>query len=535
MRNDQRHDGCDENTTLTTGFLTRDLIMARAEFGELLRCTDSPCTPANDSVHLSLVPIELAAGNILAGRYRLDHLLGEGGMGVVWSATHVVTRKPVALKLLHASGPTDARFVQRFLREARAACAVQHPNVVVIHDVLELEDTTPVMVMELLVGESLGARLDRDHVLPIDELARTILPVVSAVGTAHAAGIVHRDLKPDNIFLTQTPEGIVVKVLDFGIAKLAHTDADGGQTGGLTGSGVMVGTPYYMAPEQIFGEKDIDHRADVWSLGILLFECLTGKRPTQADNVGQILKIVTTDKVPKLVETAPKVPADVATLVDRMLARDRESRPSLHEVREVLARYTSVTVRSFEAPVPMRSDSLPVDRLPTGDRVAVRTGDPVNPLGATYSAPSDASGSMQSPPAETLAAMSREHPRGNDRSVLRAGLVVGGVAVLGVLAFAGSRFISGPTSAVSSSSAQVSAVASSSPATNVPTMTATPSMMASTVSSVATTPSVATARPVVTHGTTKPTASASVIAPDHTANRLTTATPAGGVIDKPPF
>ena len=165
-------------------------------------------------------------------------------MGVVWAATHLVTRKPVALKMLKPERAADPALRQRFIREARAVCAVQHPNIVEIHDVLQTEDGSPVIVMDLLHGESLGQRLDRETRLPPGEVARLILPVVSAVGTAHASGVVHRDLKPDNIFLADERDGTLsVKVLDFGIAKVLTTESDAEATGGLTGTGAMLGTP----------------------------------------------------------------------------------------------------------------------------------------------------------------------------------------------------------------------------------------------------------------------------------------------------
>jgi hypothetical protein len=159
----------------------------------------------------------LSAGVVVAARYRLDHRLGEGGMGEVWAATHAITRRRVAMKFLKGSASLRPEMRQRFLREARAASMVRHPNVVEVLDVFEVGGGVPVMVMDLLSGETLGARLARDKVLAVDEVAGLLLPVVEAVEAAHAMGIVHRDLKPDNIFLTKG-EGSVIKVLDFGIA-----------------------------------------------------------------------------------------------------------------------------------------------------------------------------------------------------------------------------------------------------------------------------------------------------------------------------
>jgi serine/threonine-protein kinase len=320
---------------------------------------------------------------VLAGRYRLDAKLGEGGMGVVWAATHVVTRQTVALKLLLTTpGADTSRVVKRFMREARAASAVKHPNVVLVYDVMELDAQTPMMVMELLRGETLGQRLDRERTLPLGEVARVLLPVVSALGTAHAAGIVHRDIKPDNIFLAVTPEGPTVKVLDFGIAKLLQTAEEPVAAGTLTATNAIVGTPYYMAPEQVFGEKDIDHRADVWALGIIAYECLAGTRPADGDNVGQIMKIIATHRIVPIDRVVAGLPADVASIIMNALTEERSARPSLKEMKAVLEQYTSLHVRDFSDPRAVMnvssSDSsdqaLPLARtVASGEREATKT------------------------------------------------------------------------------------------------------------------------------------------------------------------
>jgi serine/threonine protein kinase len=288
-------------------------------------------------------------------------------MGVVWAATNALTGLPVAVKLVKPSSPStsstsssrssssgprilsdpnspsspsteklDARLRARFLREARSASAVRHPNVVQIYDIVELDDGIPMIVMELLAGESLKARLKRSHLLDVRETAQVLLPVVSAVGAAHSLGIVHRDLKPDNIFLAEDERhGRRVKVLDFGIAKQNAADPDS-QDPGLTTTGVMLGTPFYMSPEQVFGDSDIDHRADVWALGVLIYECLTGVRPTQADGVGQVLKLIMKGSIRPLSSAAPTVARELAGLVDRMLSRERTDRPPISEVFDVL-------------------------------------------------------------------------------------------------------------------------------------------------------------------------------------------------------
>jgi serine/threonine-protein kinase len=291
--------------------------------------------------------MDLTAGSVVAQRYQLDRLVGEGGMGVVWAATHLLTRKVVALKFLKGASPEHTK---RFLREARIAGMLGHPNIVEVHDVLELpdDDGTPTMVMELLAGEALEARLRRGP-LSLDELIPLMLPVVSAVGSAHARGVVHRDLKPDNIFLSTNAMGATqVKVLDFGIAKLTATEGDAASTSGLTQTGAVMGTPYYMAPEQVFGEKSVDQRVDVWAIGVILYECLSGHRPIEGDNFGQIFKNIAMGDIVPLASRVPGLPPEVADLVGRMLSRDPGQRPiDLREVFAVLSRYAAVSAQTF--------------------------------------------------------------------------------------------------------------------------------------------------------------------------------------------
>jgi serine/threonine-protein kinase len=281
---------------------------------------------------------ELEPGTVLAGQYRLDRRLGEGGMSVVWAATHVVTGMRVALKLMkHTSGALSHH--ARLLREARAARAVQHANVCQVLDVLELDDGAPVMVMEHLVGEPLSERLRRQGKLPLADFAAVFLPVVSALAAAHALGIVHRDLKPENIFLVEGPPP-GVKVLDFGIAKLTAFEGAAAATAQLTDTGMVLGTPHYMSPEQALGEKDIDARADVWALGLLAYRCLSGVLPTDSGSLGQVFKSIVLKPLPPLEGAAPGLPADVVAVVGRMLVRTRSDRLSnLHEVTSVLGRY----------------------------------------------------------------------------------------------------------------------------------------------------------------------------------------------------
>ncbi len=230
-------------------------------------------------------------GTVLAGKYRLDALIGRGGMGSVWRAEHLGLNAPVAVKLLDAANEafTD-ELLQRFYREARAAANIRSPHVVQILD-HGVDNTlgAPFIVMELMDGESLAQRLARVRRLSSAEAAHIFTHVARALARAHEAGIVHRDLKPDNVFLVRNEDEVVAKVLDFGIAKAqAHgIDPDLG-----TRTGTVMGTAYYMSPEQISGEKSVDFRTDLWAFGVMACECLTGARPFEADSIGGLtLKI----------------------------------------------------------------------------------------------------------------------------------------------------------------------------------------------------------------------------------------------------
>ncbi len=394
-------------------------------------------------------------------------------MGVVWHAVHSVTRKPVALKFLKPSATHDPRAVQRFLREARAACAVRHPSVVEVHDVLELEDGSPVMVMDPLTGETFAERLAREGAMPLAEVAHIMVHVCSAVGCAHALGIVHRDLKPENIFLARAHDGSLdVKVLDFGIAKLTASEGDAAHTGATTGTGAILGTPYYMAPEQLFGEKDVDHRADIWALGIILYEALVGSRPTQGANMGQIFKLVTTGGFASIGYRAPKLPGPMVNLVSRMLSRERTLRPA--DVREVLATLSGYTDESF---VPV--EAAPIRAVATAAPVSPVSPDaPVAPVaGESLSDPSAADANSDTVRASTVEALAMgRRPASSSARATKAKSRLWGAAAaagaVGLLGVAGMAWRGSPATVPTASSTPVAA--SFAPPTTVAPPASTP-------------------------------------------------------------
>lgn len=222
-------------------------------------------------------------GTILLGKYRVEKELGHGAMGYVVAARHVDLDEPRALKLLQPEALKNADVAERFLREAKACARLKSEHATRIHDFGRLDDGLPVMVMEYLVGEDLQGVMDRRRRLPYDEAVSYVLQACEAVAEAHELKIVHRDLKPSNMFLTRRPDGTAcVKVLDFGISKSLDDATE--HTPKLTATNTVMGTPYYMSPEQMRNSKATDARGDIWSLGVILYEFVTGRVPFDGDN-----------------------------------------------------------------------------------------------------------------------------------------------------------------------------------------------------------------------------------------------------------
>ncbi len=262
-------------------------------------------------------------GYVVADRYRLDESIGSGGMGEVWRAEHVKLRSPVAIKLLLEEVTADEASSERFLREARAAAAIRSTNVVQVLD-YGVEDGRAYIAMELLAGESLRRRLARQGRLSSEETADVLTGMGRAIRRAHKNGIVHRDLKPGNVHLVPEEDGEVVKVLDFGIAKVLpgeHADAPPETS---TQTGHMLGTPFYMSPEQARG-RAVDHRTDLWAMAVIAYQCLLGERPFKAETLGDLIVKICMDPVPVPSEVGD-VPPDFDAWFARATARDPDER-----------------------------------------------------------------------------------------------------------------------------------------------------------------------------------------------------------------
>jgi serine/threonine protein kinase len=260
-------------------------------------------------------------GQIIGGRYLVGTLIGEGGMGLVCAATHLGLESPVAIKLIRPDLKHDAEFVERFLNEARRAAALRSEHVATVHDVGRLETGEPYLVMERLEGVELETYLRATGPLEPTRAVELMLEACEGLAAAHAAGIVHRDLKPANLFLARRSDGKeVLKILDFGISKAVTDDAPSSSTSRSLGS------PWYMSPEQMLDASSVDFRADIWSLGVVLFELLTTKPPFDGQSVAEVCVKVLTGRVPSPAELRPGLDRALELIVLRCLQKDREQR-----------------------------------------------------------------------------------------------------------------------------------------------------------------------------------------------------------------
>ncbi len=269
--------------------------------------------------------VVVQSGDVLAGKYRVERVLGKGGMGFVVAAIHTQLQERVAVKFLMPELCQQEEPIARFLREARAAVRIRSEHVARVLDVGVLDDGAPYMVMEYLDGHDLSAELDRRMQLGVPEAIDYVLQACEAIAEAHARGIVHRDLKPANLFLTRRPDGSpLVKVLDFGISKAIVSEAEAPAS--LTATQSLLGSPHYMSPEQVRKPKLVDARTDIWSLGVILYELLTGSLPFSAENAMSVLAAVVSDPTPRLRETRPDIPEGVEAVVFRCLSKEPAQR-----------------------------------------------------------------------------------------------------------------------------------------------------------------------------------------------------------------
>ena len=286
---------------------------------------------------------QLAIGAVVAGKYRIERVLGEGGMGYVLGARNLALDEPVAIKVLKPDAVGSAEAVARFLREARAAVRMKGEHVAKVLDVGALDDGTPYMLMELLEGSDLQALVDNGGPLPIHTAIDYVLQTCEALAEAHALGIVHRDIKPSNLFLTSGVDGSpCIKVLDFGISKATNAIDAARPDFGLTETQTVMGSPQYMAPEQMRSSRRVDARTDIWALGTIMHELLTGQPPFTATTMPELFAMILQDPAPSLCARRPDVSPELDAVVQRCLEKVPDARPaSVLELARLLSPFTS--------------------------------------------------------------------------------------------------------------------------------------------------------------------------------------------------
>jgi serine/threonine-protein kinase len=395
-------------------------------------------------------------GAVIQRRYRLTRPIGQGGMGVVYGGETVDTRQPVALKLLRPELHAEDDVVRRFLEEGLVAQRIVHPNVLRVFEAGRAEDGTPFLAMELLDGSSLQAFMRASGRIPPAQAVPIVLGILAGLGAAHAMGVVHRDLKPDNVILARDRSGAIVpKLVDFGIAKVM--DAAGGM-GNQTRTGVLLGTPAYMSPEQIRNAKDVDLRTDLWAVGVMFYEMVTGRPAFPAPTEFARLAAVLGTHPDPLVSVDPAL-APFAPFVERALRKDRNHRfQSADEMAHALAQAASAAAAMpgshpapntpIVMPAPPRDSRVPPSPAPVGPTLgsfgstkpAPHHPPAVTPAGDTLASPSSRRGRGSHPPPEIV--LVDDDPGTRSFAGARRGVAPALVLVLVVLAL-GAGFLLG--------------------------------------------------------------------------------------------
>jgi serine/threonine-protein kinase len=436
--------------------------------------------------------VELVSGLVVADRFRLDRQLGKGGMGSVWLARHVALAIPCAVKFIHEEAARSADLRARFEREARAAAQLRSPHVVQILD-HGVWQGLPYIAMEYLEGEDLGQRLARERTLAPTDILRIASQVARALTKAHAAGLVHRDLKPGNIFLAKDDEGEIAKVLDFGVAKLKEVELDSS-----TQTGAILGTPFYMSPEQARGSRELDHRSDLWALGVVVYLCLIGRLPFKGKALGDLLMNIIMEPLP-VPSAVAAVPPGFDAWWARAAARSPEERfQTAKEMVESLGVALGLSVgEPISGPLSASSSRLaaaapsampisaPTLNAPSGSHALATPGTPI-PMGMTPVGPSGPITGSSWSGVGLQQALSVPAPR-------RRGGLFAALTVVALAAAAGAFFLwrSGTIAAFAPPSAAVTS------ATSAPANTATATSAPATTSVASAAPSTSPSAPPI--------------------------------------
>ena len=458
-------------------------------------------------------------GSVLRGKYKLERLLGLGGMGAVFAAVHQNNRNKVAIKMLHAELSVNLEIRKRFLREGYIANTVEHPGVVRVLDDDATEDGAVFLVLDLLEGETLATRLDTKGVLSPVEVTRIAIDLLDILAAAHEKGIVHRDIKPDNVFLTK--QG-AVRILDFGIARLQDATAAGSNTR----SGHTVGTPAYMAPEQALGHvKKIGPACDVFSVGATMFTLLTGKYTHDAESVSELLVKAATQPVVSIAKTDPNLPASLVKVVDKALAFEMDARwRNAGEMKAALTTVLSelrsqVRGSSPNVSVPPSSDDE-IERARTEPPPKMPDAPNSGPAKAVISAPGAAaaiSGAEATVAAPTPIGFDQTPPGLPSRRRNATLPLVAGGAALVVAALVGAKMFAGRENATSTSGAPITSAplppnARDVPPPPAPVSAAPPPETTASAPTAAASPSAASTAAGKTQPRTKPAVVAPVAA-----------------------
>jgi serine/threonine-protein kinase len=385
-----------------------------------------------------------APGDVIADKYEVERVLGTGGMGVVLAARHRQLGQRVAIKFIRGEAAQDPAAVGRFLREARSAVALSSEHVARVLDVGTLDTGEPYTVMEYLDGADLGQLLRQHGPMPIGEAVDSVLQACEAIAEAHALGIVHRDLKPANLFVSRQRDGTtIVKVLDFGISKVSAFDAKMANEN-FTASGLVMGSPGYMSPEQVTNAKAVDARSDIWSLGVILYELVSGQRPFAGETLGEVLARIVSESPPSVRQHRREVPEGLAQAIAKCLERRLDRR--IQNVGELASK-----LLPYGPPDARRS----VERILRWRRA---------PLGAsphdgeTLTTPPAASGLPATPAAGTeppwlrSSVSSRRSPHRSRGPILAIAAGVAAVLVVSGVYLLGGRPTSNPTSSTAAPS-----------------------------------------------------------------------------------
>ena len=434
----------------------------------------------NETLPPGSVPVQL--GEVLAGKYRVDRILGAGGMGVVVAATHLQLDQKVALKFMLPAALAHPALVERFAREARAAVRLKSDHVARVLDVGTLESGSPYMVMEFLEGSDIATIIESHGPMPAEMAVDYVLQTCDAVAEAHALGIIHRDLKPRNLFVTHRNDGrAVVKVLDFGISK---------QTGindlNLTRTTEIMGSPNYMSPEQLRSARAVDERSDIWALGVILYELLTGHVPFRAESVTQLTAMVLMESPRPIGEMRPDLPPGLVKLVEHCLQKEPANRfGNVAELAAALEPY---------APADMRQLAMRIARIGGGPGSRL-SGTPPAPMSAKIAVAGGGTAVTWSGHTELATTARTRKRRMMGIAVIGSlsGVALGAVIFFGIMRH-GRASDPGPPSAPAGASTPV-ATASAPPA--APPSTDAPSATAATTTTAA-----SSATPVTTTTTT---------------------------------